>query len=219
MEKNKGFLAEFKAFIMRGNVLDMAIGVIIATAFGKITTSLVNDVLMPLIRKKVEKLRLFSIGVLIQVIGFAVLLALTFSGLYRGAWFLLLLPGIMVYAGYGVLNVLLTVFLSDSVDYGEAKNGSREESVIFSMQTFTVKLASGLAAFLSGLAIDMVGLNTEALSQSAATLSGLRIWMTVPSAVILLVAFIVFKKCYKLNDKKMQEIKEKLTLKKEGSKR
>lgn len=49
MEKRKGFLAEFKEFIMRGNVLDMAIGVIIATAFGKITTSLVNDVLMPFI--------------------------------------------------------------------------------------------------------------------------------------------------------------------------
>ncbi|MCQ2451554.1 MAG: large-conductance mechanosensitive channel protein MscL [Oscillospiraceae bacterium] len=40
---------EFKEFIMRGNVLDMAIGVIIAGAFGKITTSLVNDVFMPLI--------------------------------------------------------------------------------------------------------------------------------------------------------------------------
>ena len=43
----KKFFEEFKAFIMRGNVLDMAIGVIIATAFGKITTSLVNDVFMP----------------------------------------------------------------------------------------------------------------------------------------------------------------------------
>lgn len=40
---------EFKEFIMRGNVLDMAVGVIIAGAFGKITTSLVNDVFMPLI--------------------------------------------------------------------------------------------------------------------------------------------------------------------------
>jgi large conductance mechanosensitive channel len=47
--EKKGFLAEFKEFIMRGNVMDMAIGVIIATAFGKITTSLVNDVCMPLI--------------------------------------------------------------------------------------------------------------------------------------------------------------------------
>ena len=43
----KKFFEEFKAFIMRGNVLDMAVGVIIATAFGKITTSLVNDVFMP----------------------------------------------------------------------------------------------------------------------------------------------------------------------------
>ena len=45
----KKFFNEFKTFAMRGNVMDMAIGVIIATAFGKITTSLVNDVLMPLI--------------------------------------------------------------------------------------------------------------------------------------------------------------------------
>ena len=45
----KKFFNEFKEFITRGNVLDMAIGVIIATAFGKITTSLVGDVFMPLI--------------------------------------------------------------------------------------------------------------------------------------------------------------------------
>ena len=45
----KKFLSEFKAFALRGNVLDMAIGVVIGGAFGKITTSLVNDVIMPLV--------------------------------------------------------------------------------------------------------------------------------------------------------------------------
>ena len=45
----KKLLNEFKEFAMRGNVLDMAVGVVIGTAFGKITTSLVNDVFMPLI--------------------------------------------------------------------------------------------------------------------------------------------------------------------------
>ena len=45
----KKFLNEFREFAMRGNVLDMAIGVIIGSAFGKITTSLVNDVFMPLV--------------------------------------------------------------------------------------------------------------------------------------------------------------------------
>ena len=45
----KKFFSEFKTFIMRGNVLDMAVGVIIATAFGAITTALINNVLMPVI--------------------------------------------------------------------------------------------------------------------------------------------------------------------------
>ena len=45
----KKMFEEFKTFIMRGNVLDMAVGVIVAGAFGKITTSLVNDLFMPFI--------------------------------------------------------------------------------------------------------------------------------------------------------------------------
>ena len=40
---------EFKAFVMRGNVVDLAVGVIIGVAFGKIVTSLVNDIFMPII--------------------------------------------------------------------------------------------------------------------------------------------------------------------------
>lgn len=45
----KKFFGEFKAFINRGNVIDMAIGVIIATAFGAITNALVNNIFMPLV--------------------------------------------------------------------------------------------------------------------------------------------------------------------------
>ena len=42
------FFEEFKSFVMRGNLIDMAVGVIIGGAFGKIVTSLVNDVIMPI---------------------------------------------------------------------------------------------------------------------------------------------------------------------------
>ena len=48
-EEIKEFNNEFKKFIMRGNIIDMAVGVIVGTAFGKIVTSLVNDILMPII--------------------------------------------------------------------------------------------------------------------------------------------------------------------------
>ena len=44
-----GFIKEFKEFAMKGNVMDMAVGVIIGGAFGKIVTSLVNDVIMPVV--------------------------------------------------------------------------------------------------------------------------------------------------------------------------
>ena len=44
-----GFIKEFKEFAVKGNVMDMAVGVIIGGAFGKIVTSLVNDILMPIL--------------------------------------------------------------------------------------------------------------------------------------------------------------------------
>lgn len=48
-EKTTGFFGEFKQFIARGNVMDMAVGVIIGGAFSSITTSLINDIIMPLL--------------------------------------------------------------------------------------------------------------------------------------------------------------------------
>ena len=49
LEKSKGFANEFREFIMRGNVLDLAVGVIIGGAFQSIINSLVNDIIMPVI--------------------------------------------------------------------------------------------------------------------------------------------------------------------------
>lgn len=48
-EKSKGLVKEFRTFIERGNVIDLAVGVVIGSAFGKIVSSIVDDILMPLI--------------------------------------------------------------------------------------------------------------------------------------------------------------------------
>lgn len=64
--EKKGFIAEFKEFIMRGNVIDMAVGVIIATAFGKITTSLVNDVAMPAIGMLIGGIDLSKLNIILK---------------------------------------------------------------------------------------------------------------------------------------------------------
>ena len=51
VKKSKGFFSEFKEFITKGNVMDMAVGVIIGAAFQNIINSLVNDIIMPIISK------------------------------------------------------------------------------------------------------------------------------------------------------------------------
>lgn len=60
------FFKEFKKFALRGNVLDMAVGVIIGGAFGKIVTSLVNDVLLPVIGIATGKIDISKLAITIK---------------------------------------------------------------------------------------------------------------------------------------------------------
>lgn len=65
-EKGLSFLKEFKDFAMKGNVLDMAIGVVIGTAFGKIVSSLVSDVIMPLVGMVVGNVDFKDLAITLQ---------------------------------------------------------------------------------------------------------------------------------------------------------
>ena len=102
------------------------------------------------------------------------------------------------------------------------KTGHREESVIFSMQTFVVKLASGVAVFMTGIGMTLIGLvgnadtEGEIVAQSASTLLGLRLLMTILPILGLICAFFVFKKKFILTDEKSEEIAAMLKAKKEG---
>lgn len=65
-KKTGGLIKEFKEFISKGNVLDMAVGVIIGGAFGKIVTSLVNDVIMPFFSVIISDIPLSSLAVVLK---------------------------------------------------------------------------------------------------------------------------------------------------------
>ena len=151
----------------------------------------------------------------------SMLLVLCLTG-FSGSLALLCIPGVVVFACNGMLSVLTTLFLSNSVDYGQLKTGRREESVIFSMQTFVVKAASGVAVFLTGIGLDLIGLvgNTEetgpVAAQSASTLLGLRLMMTVLPMVVLVAALVLFRRKFTLSDDHAAEISAQLHGKKEG---
>ena len=172
-------------------------------------------ILYPLLRKKLSNQKIFTVSFCMAIAGYALILAITMAGLGHNL-VLLCIPGALVFMCNGMLSVLTTVFLSSSVDYGELKTGRREESVIFSMQTFVVKLASGVAVFLTGVGLDLIGLvgNTDEEGviavQSASTIMGLRLMMTILPIIGLIVALIVFRRKFRLTDEYVEEIGRKL---------
>ena len=172
----------------------------------------------PILRNgaKLSNTRIFYICLGMSIAGYVVLLALAFLGM--GNVFILFIPAFFIFSASGLLNILTTVFLANTVDYGELKNGSRDESVIFSMQTFVVKLASGIAAFIASicLSINHLQSGTEvseadklvdwSLAVSASARTGLRMTMTVIPIVGLLAAMIWFKKRFLLSDEVMAKM-------------
>ena len=170
----------------------------------------------PLLRKKFTSLQIFYICLAMAVVGYAVLLVLAFTNM--SVVYILFIPAFFIFAANGMLTVITTVFLANTVDYGELKNDRRDESVIFSMQTFVVKLASGIAALVASICLSVNHLQsgTEVsdadklvnwsvgVAQSAK--AGLRMTMAVIPIIGLAIAFFWFRKRYILTDEKVEQI-------------
>ena len=183
--------------------------------FGGAVQILSMMLLFPLLRKFMNCMQIFKCCLASAMIGYLALLGIAFTSMDNV--YILFIPGLFIFAANGVLQVLTTIFLANTVDYGELKNNRRDESVIFSMQTFVVKLASGVAAFLATICLSIFNLSsaetTEAdqvidFSASVDTASkiGLRMFMTLIPIVGLLVAMFWFTKKYILTDEKLEEI-------------
>ena len=187
-------------------------------------------VIFPILRKFFNTIRIFYISVFSAVGGYVILLIMALTGVNTVYPFLV--PGFFIFAAVGVLNVLVTVFLANTVDYGEIKNNRRDESVIFSMQTFVVKLASGIAALVAAISLSVFSISRSdatyeavdgsliqglkeyilgiaangATVVSGSSVVGLRFVMTVLPVVVLVIGFLVFKSRYILTDEKLEEI-------------
>ena len=177
--------------------------------------------LYPLLRRFFDNRKIFFISMGMCAAGYAALLALTFTEM-SSVW-LLFIPGFFIFATNGVNAILTTVFLANTVDYGELKNNRRDESVIFSMQTFVVKLASGVAAFIASICLQVNRLSDAAVSEadkavdfsaavSASAKLGLRMTMTLAPIALIAFSFFWFKKKYILTDEKVEEIAAKVKL-------
>ena len=188
------------------------------TSVGGISQILGMMVVYPILRSKLSNTIIFKLGLCLAIFGYAFLLALCLLG-YSSVLTMLMVPGVMIFVANGILTVLTTVFLANTVDYGEVKTGHREESVIFSMQTFVVKAASGLAVFITGVSLDLIGLTSkdglgEGMPTFSSPLLGLRLLMTILPMIGLVLALVLFTRKFILTDEKAEQIRKQLEEKK-----
>ena len=188
------------------------------TSVGGISQILGMMVVYPILRSKLSNTIIFKLGLCLAIFGYAFLLALCLLG-YSSVLTMLMVPGVMIFVANGILTVLTTVFLANTVDYGEVKTGHREESVIFSMQTFVVKAASGLAVFITGVSLDLIGLTSkdglgEGIPTFGSPLLGLRLLMTILPMIGLVLALVLFTRKFILTDEKAEQIRKQLEEKK-----
>ncbi len=175
--------------------------------FGGAFQILAMMILFPVLRKFMSSFKIFFVSIGMALSGYVILLVECY--LKADNVYYLLVPAYFIMSAVGLLNVLITVFLANTVDYGEYKNHRRDESVIFSMQTFVVKLASGIAALFSSIVLEIFNISqdqeVEAVISSQSRM-GLRMCMALIPMAILIIGLIVFKKNYILTDKKLEEI-------------
>lgn len=178
--------------------------------FGGVIQVLAMMVMFPLFRKFFSALKTFYIGLGMAFAGYASLLILSFTNMTNV--FLLFIPAFFIFGANGILSVLTTVFLANSVDYGEWKNNRRDESVIFSMQTFVVKLASGVAALIASVCLGIFHMDDSDGAALAAQSSviGLRMTMTVLPNIGLVIALFYFRKKFLLTQEKVDELTREL---------
>ena len=188
------------------------------STFGGGIQILAMMILYPVLRKFFTSLQIYFVSLGMAICGYVSLLILASTAMNNV--YLLFIPGFFIFAANGMLSVITTVFLANTVDYGELKNSRRDESVIFSMQTFVVKLASGVSALIAALALQFLSLSndTEEVAMAidysagvgAAQKMGLRMTMTIIPVIGLVFAIFWFKKRYILTDAKIDEISAEL---------
>ena len=160
---------------------------------------------LPFLSKKIGKKMSFFLASFCPVFGFALLWVLGYVA-PTSVIGVAVCSGI-INIGIGFMLVFITVILSEVVDYGEYKLGTRNESILFSMQTFVVKFAGAFSGFLSGVGLSLIGYQAN-VQQTPMAENGMRIIMFLIPAVLSALCFLLYAKGYKLTPQFYKKVRE-----------
>ena len=150
----------------------------------------------PALASRFSRRKIFIVSALLPIVGYAALYLV--GRLAGGNLVLMMISGFVLFFGFGFSLVLTSVMLADSVDYGEYKLGARSESIVFSIQTFMVKVAMAVSGLVTGLGLAVFGFVANK-PQSPNALLGIRLLMFVLPILLLVSSLAVYLKNYRLS--------------------
>ena len=154
--------------------------------------------LFPILTKKIGRQDVFKVGSVLPILGCSMLLVFGIIAPKNAAF--IAVSGLVLKLGTGMLLGATTVMLADVVDYGQFKLGTRNESIVFSVQTLLVKTASAVSGWLVGVGLSVVGYVPNA-TQGASTIFGLRVLMIGLPILCAVLMYVIYKQKYKINGK------------------
>ncbi|MBU1141669.1 MAG: glycoside-pentoside-hexuronide (GPH):cation symporter [Firmicutes bacterium] len=189
--------------------------------------------LFPIIAKKMSRRKIFTMAICMIATGYAIFMSvgyiLPMNMLFIG------LAGLVLFSGEGFIQVLVLVMLADTIEYGQWKLGTRNESVVFAINPFVTKLATSVQTFVVTVTLAVSGLNANviqpvteaknldplmsnedvrALIASNVTdemLLGLRTSMIIVPLLLILTSYLIYRFKYKIDTKLYSQITAELT--------
>ena len=149
-----------------------------------------------LLRKKFSRRKLYTAATVLVVLGYLLFFAAPMDMAYLGV------AGVLIFVGEAFIQMLMLMFLADSIEYGQWKLGKRNESITFSVQPFINKIGGAIANGVLGLTLILSGINA-AHSAAEVTASGI---LTMKTAMLLLpliaiiAGYFVYMKKFKIDE-------------------
>ena len=159
--------------------------------------------IFPAFGKRFSRKSLYAFSTALVIAGYIIFFfAPTNTMLFIG------LAGLVLFIGQAFIQVMMLMFLTDSVEYGEWKFGKRNDSVTFSLQPFINKMGGAVASGVAGAIVIVSGMS-QAQSAADMTVSGvviLKMAMMVFPLVCILIGFLIYRSKYILDEKMYEKI-------------
>ena len=156
----------------------------------------------PLFSKRFSRRALYTAATVLVVIGYLVFFFSPMNMLFIGT------AGILMFLGQAFIQILMLMFLADTVEYGQWKLGKRNESVTFSLQPFINKMGGAIASGIVGATVILSGIN-DAVTPADVTSQGLLLMkfaMLILPLFFVLAGYLVYRYKYKIDTAMYQQI-------------